>query len=152
MSSIGRLFEEVGASASLAETWFASVFRDGFALTAVEASEPFVRMAAEALTVRFHGLQLNRDSEEAVQHIIDGFSALSVHSDVPAGIRRLSGMGIRLATLSNGSASVAEALLAARRSAVTSRHASPWKMPVPGNPPYTRTPTLSIDAPSTPWT
>ena len=41
---------------------------------------------------------------------MDGFAGLPVHADVPDGIRALSNLGIRLATLSNGSASVAEAL------------------------------------------
>lgn len=40
-----------------------------------------------------------------------GFSALEVHPDVPGGIRALSELGIRLVTLSNGSATVADALL-----------------------------------------
>jgi 2-haloacid dehalogenase len=42
---------------------------------------------------------------------MDGFSGLQVHLDVPEGLRALSGLGIRLVTLSNGSASVAEGLL-----------------------------------------
>jgi 2-haloacid dehalogenase len=39
-----------------------------------------------------------------------GFMGLSVHPDVPEGIRALADLGIRLVTLSNGSASVAESL------------------------------------------
>ena len=42
---------------------------------------------------------------------MDGFADLPVHADVPDGIRALAGLGIRLVTLSNGSVSVAEALL-----------------------------------------
>lgn len=40
-----------------------------------------------------------------------GFTALEVHPDVPDGVRALGDLGIRLVTLSNGAASVAEALL-----------------------------------------
>lgn len=111
MSPMSHRFEDVGAPAHLASTWFAGLLRDGFALTVVAASGSFASIAAEALRVSLHGHSLNRGTEDAVQHVMDGFAELAVHSDVPAGMRALSGLGIRLATLSNGSASVAEALL-----------------------------------------
>lgn len=111
MSSMSQWFEDVGAPGHLAKTWFAELLRDGFALTAVGVSEPFARIAAEALRANLHGVPLNREIEEAVEHIMDGFAALPVHADVPEGIEALSGLGIRLVTLSNGSASVAESLL-----------------------------------------
>jgi 2-haloacid dehalogenase len=50
--------------------------------------------------------------EDAVAHIMAGFSGLVVHPDVPSGVRSLAELGIRLVTLSNGSASIAESLLA----------------------------------------
>lgn len=110
MSPMAERFEDVGAPAHLAKTWFAGLLRDGFALTAVDASDSFARIAAGALRVSLHALSLNRGTEEAVQHIMDGFGGLQVHPDVPDGIRELSDLGIRLVTLSNGSASVAEGL------------------------------------------
>ncbi len=110
MSPMATRFEDVGAPAHLATSWFAGLLRDGFALTAVDASDSFAQIAAESLRVGLHGLPLNRAAGEAVSHIMDGFAGLPVHADVPAGIRALSGLGIRLVTLSNGSASVAEAL------------------------------------------
>lgn len=45
-----------------------------------------------------------------MQHVMDGFSQLSVHPDVVDGIRTLAESGFRLVTLSNGSTSVAEEL------------------------------------------
>lgn len=110
MSAIGRRFEDVGAPANLAKTWFAGLLRDGFALTAVDACEPFARIAAETLRVALHDQPLDRGIDDAIQHVMQGFSSLPVHPDVPNGIRVLSSLGIRLVTLSNGSASVAEAL------------------------------------------
>ena len=110
MSPMGQRFEDVGAPGHLAKTWFAGLLRDGFALTAVDASEPFARIAAEALRISLHDLPLSRGTEDAVEHIMAGFSGLEVHTDVSAGIRALAGLGIRLVTLSNGSTSVAEAL------------------------------------------
>ena len=111
MSPMGQRFEEVGAPAHLTKTWFAGLLRDGFALTAVDACEPFARIAAEGLRTLLHGVSLDRENEDAVQHIMTGFMELPVHVDVPDGIRALADLGFRLVTLSNGSASVAEVLL-----------------------------------------
>ncbi len=110
MSPMAQRFEDVGAPAHLAMTWFAGLLRDGFALTAVESSNSFAHLAAESLLIGFHGLPLNRGAADAVTHIMDGFASLPVHADVPDGIGALGSLGIRLVTLSNGSASVAEAL------------------------------------------
>jgi len=110
MSPMAGRFEDVGAPAHLAKFWFAGLLRDGFALTVVDAGSSFAHLASEALRVNFEPLSLNRGTEEAVQHIMDGFGALEVHPDVPDGIRAMSALGIRLVTLSNGSASVAEGL------------------------------------------
>lgn len=111
MSPLGGRFEDVGVPAHLAKTWFAELLRDGFALTASGAIEPFATLGAEALRVLFEGEHLDRPLDEAVEHVMQGFSELGVHPDVPDGIRALSDLGIRLVTLSNGSAAVAEALL-----------------------------------------
>ncbi|MEO6586671.1 MAG: haloacid dehalogenase type II [Knoellia sp.] len=111
MSPMARRFEEVGAPGHLAATWFAGLLRDGFALTAVDSSDFFAHVAAESLRVALHGLPLNRGAAEAVSHMMDGFAELPVHDDVPGGIEALGGLGLRLATLSNGSASIAAALL-----------------------------------------
>lgn len=43
--------------------------------------------------------------------MLDGFSSLQVHPDVPAGVRGLADGGLRLVTLTNGAASVADTLL-----------------------------------------
>lgn len=111
MSPMAKRFEDVGAPAHLATTWFAGLLRDGFALTAVGVSKPFAQLAAEALRVDLDGLPLDRGTEEAVEHVMAGFAGLGVHPDVPDGIAALHARGLRLVTLSNGAASVAEALL-----------------------------------------
>lgn len=110
MSPMATRFEDVGLPGHLATTWFATVLRDGFALTAAGASDSFARIAAGSLQVGLHDLPLDRGVEEAVSHIMEGFANLPVHADVPEGIVALDELGIRLVTLSNGSASVAEAL------------------------------------------
>ena len=94
----------------MAKTWFAELLRDGFALAAVNASSPFARIAADSLRVGLHNVALDRGSEEAVTHVLAGFGGLELHPDGAAGINALHGLGIRLVTLSNGSASIAEGL------------------------------------------
>lgn len=111
MSPLSARFDTVGAPAHLAGLWFAELLRDGFALTASGDIESFAVLGAEALRVRLHGQSLNRPLEEAVDHVMQGFSELAVHPDVPQGIRALSELGIRLVTLSNGAATVADTLL-----------------------------------------
>jgi 2-haloacid dehalogenase len=111
LSPLSRRFEEVGAPGHLAPTWFAGVLRDGFALTVSGESGAFGDLATEGLRAVLHGHPLDRDTDDAVRHVMDGFTALAVHVDVADGVRALRGLGLRLVTLSNGSAAIAEALL-----------------------------------------
>ena len=111
MSPMAKRFEDVGAPAHLARTWFAGLLRDGFALAAAGASAPFAQLAADALRLDLDGISLDRGTGEAVEHVMAGFAGLGVHPDVPDGIAALHARGLRLVTLSNGAASVAEALL-----------------------------------------
>ena len=112
MGPLGGRFEDVGAPASLAGVWFAGLLRDGFALTVSGVNPTFADLAAEQLRVRLDSVPLDRAIDEAVEHITAGFAALQVHPDVSDGIHALSALGIRLVTLSNGSASIAQQLLA----------------------------------------
>lgn len=111
MAALAGRFADVGAPELLARLWFAVLLRDGFALTAAGGQEPFARLADGALRAVLAGTGLNRPADEAVEHILSGFAALSVHPDVPEGVRVLRGHGLRLVTLTNGSASVADRLL-----------------------------------------
>lgn len=111
MAPLAARFQEVGAPGILAATWFAELLRDGFALTVSGVAAPFARLAAEGLHARLADYDLDRDVDAAVAHVLEGMAALSVHSDVPEGLRALAGLGIPMVTLSNGAAQVAEALL-----------------------------------------
>ena len=105
LSPLGARFLEVGASASAAPLWFASVLRDGFALTAAGENPPFAGVARELLLSQLvGGAQLNRPVEEAARHVMDGFASLELHPDVASGVDRLHEDGFRLVTLSNGAA------------------------------------------------
>ena len=111
MSPLGVRFREVGAPAELAALWFAALLRDGFALAASGDNGSFADIGAGALRGLLPGTELNRPLDAAVHHVMDGLAGLGMHPDVPGGIRALSAAGFRLATLSNGSASLAGKLL-----------------------------------------
>ncbi|MGA8210212.1 MAG: haloacid dehalogenase type II [Nocardioidaceae bacterium] len=111
LSALGARFVDVGASASAAPLWFASVLRDGFALTAAGENPSFATVARQLLLVQLSGSQLKGSVEAAAEHVMEGFTALEVHPDVTSGVDQLHEAGHRLVTLSNGSASVAERLL-----------------------------------------
>lgn len=112
MSPLGQRFVDVGAPAYVAKLWFATLLRDGFALTAAGDNGSFAGIGAEALRGVFAGMELNRDIDPAVQHVMAGFSSLGLHPDVSDGIKVLHDVGYRLATLTNGSTQVAEKLFA----------------------------------------
>jgi 2-haloacid dehalogenase len=111
MAPMARRFADVGAPELLAQVWFASLLRDGFALAATGGKEKFARLADGALRTVLAGAGLNRPAGDAVDHILSGFADLGVHPDVPDGVRILRQHGLRLVTLSNGSADVASRLL-----------------------------------------
>ena len=111
MSPMGRRFADVGAPEHLAKLWFATLLRDGFALTAAGGQRPFAEIGVAALRTVLHGVSLDRDVDEAVEHVMTGFSQLAVHPDVPDGVRALRRTGRRLVTLTNGATTVAEQLL-----------------------------------------
>ena len=111
MTAMAERFEEVGAAGHLAKPWFAGVLRDGFALTVHGEPQPLKTISVETLRDTFHGLDLDRGIDEAIEHVMGGFAGLDVHDDVADGLRDLAGLGIRLVTLSNGATTVAEQLL-----------------------------------------
>lgn len=110
MSPMADRFTDVGAPAHLAKLWFATLLRDGFALTAAGSSQPFAHLGADALRTVLCGVDLDQDIDAAVEHVMGGFTQLSAHPDVPDGVRALRASGRRLVTLTNGSTQVSEQL------------------------------------------
>lgn len=109
MSGLAVRFSELGLPGHLAQTWFAGVLRDGFAVTVSGANPPFSEVASESLRSLFAAYGI-ADVEGGAEQVMTAFMQLPLHLDVAEGVRRLSDSGIRLATLSNGSAAVAEGL------------------------------------------
>jgi 2-haloacid dehalogenase len=98
MQPLRSRLTELGAPPGLADSWFASTLRDGFALTAAGGHAAFGAIARTHLGPYTDAL-------------LEAFAKLDVHSDVADGIRRLHQQGIRMATLSNGAPAIAEGLL-----------------------------------------
>lgn len=78
MAPMAARFADVGAPESLAAQWFAGVLRDGFALTVAGARESFAVLAEGGLRSIFAGLPLDRPADDAVAHVLAGFSALDL--------------------------------------------------------------------------
>jgi len=113
MSPMAARFAEVGVSGALARVWFATLLRDGFALTAAGDRGTFADMAAEVLRGLLDGEDLNRPLGHAVEHVMAGMAALGLHEDVADGVRELHQAGRRLITLTNGSSMVAKKIFGA---------------------------------------
>lgn len=111
LSALSRRFADIGAPALAVHIWFASLLRDGFALTAAGSYAPFRVIGEQVLRAVLAEVGVDRDIDAAVRHVMDGFADLGVHPDVPDGVRQLRAAGFRLVTLTNGAVDVGERLL-----------------------------------------
>lgn len=112
MEPMGQRFADIGAPELMAKVWFASLLRDGFALAAAGSNERFARIGTGALRNVLTGVALTCNLDDAIDYVMEGFGGLELHPDVPDGVRALAERGVRLVTLTNGSADVAERLFA----------------------------------------
>jgi 2-haloacid dehalogenase len=113
LSDLGGMqdaFAEVGLPPGDTSAWFAGVLRDGFALTVLGDNPAFADLAGSSLRVRLADAG-HPDPAGAAQQVLERFSRLVPHPDVVPGLLGLHDAGCRIATLSNGSAAVAESLL-----------------------------------------
>ena len=111
LEPLRECFTAAGAPGDLLDTWFASTLRDGFALAAAGAVASFPQVGAGALRYLLAGRGgLTVPIEELVGSVLAGFTTLELHPDVVAGMRALADAGVRLVTLTNGSAALAARL------------------------------------------
>jgi 2-haloacid dehalogenase len=101
-----RLIAE-GQPGHLLEQWFARLLRDAFAVVASGGYRPFGEFAAAALRSSVS----TPLTDAQVQAILAGFTELAPHPDVVPAVGRLRDAGIRMVTLTNGSAANTSALL-----------------------------------------
>ena len=111
LSPVAAAFEHLGASRELATTWFATVLRDGFALTTSGGDASFPDIASNNARDLLSTWVLPRDLDESVNTVMTAFTHAPPHPDVADGLQALHAAGHRLFTLSNGPTTTAERLL-----------------------------------------
>lgn len=111
LAAMGPAFEAEGLDPALVPLWFARVLRDGFALTVVGDFAPFRDLGASALRLLAPERAEADGFDDAVDRVLDAFGTLEAHPDVEPALRLLVDAGVRVVTLTNGSAALTEALL-----------------------------------------
>ncbi len=108
LDPLDAAFSAVGLHPTLRPLWFARTLRDGFALSAAGDYRPFPEVAAASLRSIAGGSL----EDDAVGSVLAGFRDLDPHPDVEPALRRLRDAGVRVVTLTVGSADVTAHLLA----------------------------------------
>ena len=98
---------EAGQPPGLLEAWYTRTLRDGMALSATGDYVGFTEVADAAL----RGLTHYTISDEQVAHVMAGFDQLPAFPDALPAMRRLTEAGLRVACLTNGSASFTSSLV-----------------------------------------
>jgi 2-haloacid dehalogenase len=93
---------EAGQPPALLEAWYTRTLRDGMALSATGDYVPFADVAEAAL----RGLTHYTISDEQVASVMAGWEELPAFPDALPAITRLTEAGVRVACLTNGSASL----------------------------------------------
>ena len=93
---------EIGQPPDLLEAWYTRTLRDGMALSAARDYVAFTDVAQAAL----RGLTNHSVSDEQVTQVMAGFDDLPAFDDAQPAITSLTEAGLRVACLTNGSASV----------------------------------------------
>jgi 2-haloacid dehalogenase len=107
LEPVRQRLADVGLPGHLLELWFARLLRDAFALVASGGYRPFGEIAAAALRSNA-GSSL---SDDTVSTILAGFAELDPHPDVQPAVRLARDAGVRMVTLTNGSAKNTATLL-----------------------------------------
>jgi 2-haloacid dehalogenase len=102
----------VGLPDGSLDRWFSRFLRDAFALDAAGIYKPFREVAVATLAVLL--AELKQPSRDAVvTDLLGALRDLPAHADVRPAFGALRDAGVRLATLTNGSADVTHRLLQA---------------------------------------
>jgi 2-haloacid dehalogenase len=100
-------FAAAGLPRHSLDAWFAATLRDGFALTAAGAYADFRAIGGDVLASQLAAAKLD-PTEETITGVLSGFTQLPLHPDVEPGLRELKKAGVRIITLTNGSAALSE--------------------------------------------
>lgn len=112
LDPVRERFKAVGLPPESMPAWFAGFLRDAMALEITGVYKPFKEVAASSLqaTLSQHKLE---PTPERVGRVLDGFGELPAHPDVRPAFQALRDEGVRIFTLTNGSADATTKLLKA---------------------------------------
>ena len=99
-----------GLPSGTLKPFFAALLRDAFALEAAGTPKPFQEIARSGLEVLMASDGLEPD-QAAVTKVLQGFTELRAHDDVRPALETVRAAGVRIVTLSNGSAANTHKLL-----------------------------------------
>ena len=114
LDPVRERFKALGLPPGAMQGWFASFLRDAMALEITGVYKPFKEVANATLQSA-----LARDGVEPtpdiVQRVLAGFGELPAHPDVRPAFQALRDAGVRIVTLTNGSAEATTQLLKAAK-------------------------------------
>ncbi|MBT0567211.1 HAD family hydrolase [Williamsia sp. CHRR-6] len=113
LDSLTPAFEAAGLNAADVYPWYLAVLRDGFAATVLGDCPRFADLGAQVAAARIRAVAEGLSDDEiatAAADLMSGFLRAQPHPDVVSGLVALADAGVRVVTLSNGSAAVARAL------------------------------------------
>jgi 2-haloacid dehalogenase len=101
---------EAGLPSGILPFWFATFLRDALAMDAAGTYASFEEVAKGSLHVVMlsHGVE---PTKAKIASVIDAFAELPAHPDVAPAFEKLRAAGVRIATLTNGSAKTTQRLL-----------------------------------------
>jgi len=105
LDPLGERLLRAGQSPELLLLWFARLLRDAFALTASGAYRPFAELAVGASRA------VADLSEDSAREVVAGFATLDPHPGVAEAMSVARDAGVRMITLTNGSAATTSSLL-----------------------------------------
>ena len=114
MSALDPLFADAFSDKAVRRVWFAQSITNALTATLVGTYADFGEMqrAALEMTAKRRGVAIDPERVRRIQH---GVATLPAHGDVHAGLTRLRDAGIRLAVLTNSTASAVEEQLESAR-------------------------------------
>ncbi len=110
LEPMSQRLAQVGLPEQALPVWFARLLRDAFALDATGVYKTFREVAASTLEVLMAEHRV-RPSADAVNAVLEGFGELPAHDDVAPAFKALKDAGVRIVTLTNGSAETTQKLL-----------------------------------------
>ena len=106
LDAVARALTSLGQAGSTLDVFFTRMLRDAFALGCTNRYRPFAEFADSSLAVAAPTLD---DAQRGA--VLSAFGELTAHSDVQPAFERLRSEGVRIAALTNGSATNTARLL-----------------------------------------